>query len=152
MFHRDARVRNLYVVDSGVIELRRYTECGSALVLQRANGRSVLAEASIYTEHYHCDAVVTDAGTVLEFSKSKIFEAMEADPKLVRLWGAYLSAAILNARHRAEILSRRSVSDRLDGWLAMNDGEMLAKGAWKQIANEIGVTPEALYREIAKRR
>ena len=35
------------------------------------------------------------------------------------------------------------------GW----NGEGLpAKGTWKTVANEIGTSPEALYRELAKRR
>jgi CRP/FNR family transcriptional regulator, dissimilatory nitrate respiration regulator len=152
LFHRDAPVRNLYVVETGMVELVRHAENGTALVLQRASDQSVLAEASIYSQRYHCDAVVKEDARLLKFSKRKLLEVMTTDPKFMHLWGSYLSSAVQNARHRAEILSRRSIADRLDGWLAMHDEQMPAKGQWKSIATEIGVTPEALYREIAKRR
>jgi CRP-like cAMP-binding protein len=152
LFHRDAPVQKLYVVDIGMIELRRYTESGDTLVLQRAFGQSILAEASVYSPRYHCDAVVVEPARLIEFSKRRLLEAMTANPELLHLWGAYLAAAVQNARHRAEILSRRSVAARLSGWLAMHDDEMPVKGQWKQIATEIGVAPEALYREIARRR
>ena len=89
---------------------------------------------------------------LLQFSKDKLLDAMANDTELVHLWGAYLSGAIQEARHRAEILSRRSVAGRLDGWLVFHDQQLPDKGKWKQIATEIGVTPEALYREFAKRR
>ncbi len=152
LFHRDTPVRNLYVVETGIVELVRFAENGAALVLQRASDQSVLAEASIYSQRHHCDAVVTEPARLLEFSKRKLLGEMMSDPQLMHLWGRYLSSAVQNARHRAEILSHRSIADRLDGWLAMHDEMMPAKGHWKSIAAEIGVTPEALYREIARRR
>ena len=152
VFQRDERVRSLFVVERGLIELHRYNEVGNVLVLQRAGSGSILAEASIYSDRYHCDAVAVEPSRLLVFSKSKIIEAMSDDPRLAQLWGAYLSSAIQNARQRAEILSRRTVAERLDGWLAMNGLAMPSKGQWKYVATEIGVTSEALYRELAKRR
>jgi CRP/FNR family transcriptional regulator, dissimilatory nitrate respiration regulator len=152
LFRRDAPVRKLYVVESGVVELLRFSESGAALVLQRASDKSILAEASIYSQIYHCDAVVTEPARLLEFSKRNLLDTIATDKKLMHMWGRYLAAAVQNARHRAEILSLRSVANRLDGWLAINNEKMPAKGQWISIATEIGVTPEALYREIAKRR
>ena len=52
---------------------------------------------------------------------------------------------------RAEILSLRTVAQRLSAWLELN-GELPAKGEWLILAAEIGTSPEALYREIARRR
>ena len=43
------------------------------------------------------------------------------------------------------------VSARLDAWLAWH-GELPPRGDWKQLADQIGVSPEALYREMARRR
>jgi hypothetical protein len=40
---------------------------------------------------------------------------------------------------------------RLEAWLAWNDGVLPTKGAWKHLAEELGVSPEALYREITRR-
>jgi hypothetical protein len=49
-------------------------------------------------------------------------------------------------------LSLKTVAERLEGWLIWRGGGLPPKGAWKDIAAEIGVSPEALYRELAKRR
>ena len=46
----------------------------------------------------------------------------------------------------------RRLSDRLDAWLMMNLGKLPSKGGWLPLAAELGVTPEALYRELARRR
>ena len=51
----------------------------------------------------------------------------------------------------AEIRSLRSVSDRLDAWIA-EYGPMPNKGLWQGVANELSVSREALYRELARRR
>lgn len=48
-------------------------------------------------------------------------------------------------------MSLRTVSERLDFWFAWNEGRLPERVSWKDIAEEIGVSPEALYRERSKR-
>jgi CRP/FNR family transcriptional regulator, dissimilatory nitrate respiration regulator len=50
------------------------------------------------------------------------------------------------------MLALRTVAARLDAWCAANDGMAPARGAWRVVAAEIGVSPETLYRELARRR
>lgn len=56
VFHLGAIVRRVHWVREGVIHLVRHQRNGSALVLQRAGPGSILAEASLYSTRYHCDA------------------------------------------------------------------------------------------------
>ncbi|KHA54180.1 Cyclic nucleotide-binding domain protein [Sulfitobacter noctilucicola] len=53
-------------------------------------------------------------------------------------------------RGRIEILRLRRVSDRLDAWLDVHGKP--EKGEWIRVADQIGVSPPALYRELALRR
>jgi hypothetical protein len=53
------------------------------------------------------------------------------------------------ARARAELLSLRTFWECLDDWLALL-GELPQRGGWIENAREIGVTPKALYRELAR--
>ena len=62
-----------------------------------------------------------------------------------------LAHEVQNARLRAETLALKSVAARLDAWIAWN-GALPEKGKWTALAGEIAVSPEALYREIARRR
>jgi hypothetical protein len=64
----------------------------------------------------------------------------------------HLGREVQKARTRGEILSRRTVREKLDAWLAENGGALPDKGVWRHLADEIAVSPEALYREIARRR
>lgn len=66
--------------------------------------------------------------------------------------GKTLGRELQSARLQAEILSLRTVAQRLDAWMAWKEGVFPGKGEWKSLASQLGVSPEALYREIARRR
>lgn len=68
------------------------------------------------------------------------------------MWNAYMAREIQHARRSAEIISLRTVAARLDAWIAWNDGKFPPKGEWKTVAEDMGTSPEALYRELSKRR
>ena len=61
-----------------------------------------------------------------------------------------LAKAVQAQRARIEILRMRRVSDRLNAWVDLH-GEP-RKGEWINVADQIGVSPPALYRELARRR
>jgi len=46
----------------------------------------------------------------------------------------------------------KTVAARLDAWLAFHDNQLPPRGKRVEFAREIGVSPEALYRELARRR
>lgn len=70
---------------------------------------------------------------------------------LAEAWAAHLARSVQAARLRAEIRTLRKVSERVDAWLG--EGRALPdKGHWQDLAAELGVTREALYRELARRR
>ena len=152
LFHREDRVSELFVVRDGRIELVRHQLDGAALVLQRAGPRDVVAEASVLSERYHCDAVAASVSSVLAIPVELVRERLAEDPGFARSWTMHLTQEVQAARLRSEILSLKTVAERLDAWLAARDDAMPAKGHWKSIANEIGVSPEAFYREMARRR
>ncbi len=152
LFHQDDRVRTVFVVEDGLVELTRHQRDGASIVLQRATRQTVLAEASVYSEIYHCDGVVARPSSVCHFAKAAFLERLRRDDAFANLWAAHLAREVQVARLRSEILSRNTVAERLDGWLAWQGNELPAKGQWKGIAVQIGVSPETLYRELAKRR
>jgi hypothetical protein len=41
---------------------------------------------------------------------------------------------------------------RLDAWLEFNGSSLPQKGNWHTLARELAVSPEALYRELARRK
>ncbi len=151
LFHRDDRVKSMFLVMSGAVHLIRHHRSGSAVILQRAGPGSILAEASLFASKYHCDAIATSEVVARLISRAEMQKLFFNDPGFAREWAVHLAEEVRNARQRAEILSIKTVSERLDAWLS--DKERLPeKGGWRELAAEIGTSPEALYREIARRR
>ena len=151
LFRRGDPVHFAYLLCSGRIDLVRYHENGKELTLHRARERAVLAEASLYADRYHCDALCLDDTVLLVAPRAKIVRAMAADEDLATTWAAHLAHALQGARQRSELLTRKTVAERLDDWLDWNDGTLPPKGRWKALAAELGITPEALYRTLAQR-
>jgi CRP-like cAMP-binding protein len=151
LFHLGDPVVSLFVVLEGGIHLIRHHEDGGAVILQRAGPGEVLAEASLFSTTYHCDAVAGTNATVRCIPKGQLRSRFRKEPEFAEAWAAHLAREIQNTRFRAEILSLHTVASRLEAWLAWH-GEAPPKGEWKKLAQQIGVSPEALYREMAARR
>lgn len=152
LFHRGDQVQFIFVVLEGCLNLVRIQNDGDMAVLQRATAGTIFAEASLFTDRYHCDGVASAASKVAGVPVGDVRNLLNSQPGFAMAWSMHLSNELQNSRKRSEIATLRTVSARLDAWIAWNDDGRPAKGEWRQVAAEIGVSPEALYRELAKRR
>jgi CRP-like cAMP-binding protein len=151
IFHMEDRVEALFLVISGKVELARIQRDGSKVVLHRAGPGSVIAEASLYSQRYHCDCYCTEAAEIRSIPWNTARLLLRSNSRLSEMWFAQLAAELQATRYRCELLTRNRVQDRLTGWLDWH-GPLPPKGQWKELAAELGVSPEALYREIQRRR
>jgi CRP-like cAMP-binding protein len=141
----------LYRVTRGRVLLRRSLADGAVITLQDAFPGDVLAEASAYAERYHCSAVAAGETEARALPLTAFRARIARDPLLAAGWAAHLARAVQSARFRIEVRSLPTVRARLDAWLS--DGHALpGKGHMQDVAAEIGVSREALYRELSRRR
>ena len=152
LFRRGDDVSVLHLVVAGEAHLVRHRADGRTLVLQRARPDMVLAEASIFSERYHCDCVAVMPTRTFAVARSAVRTLLTVDPGFAQAWALHLAHELQATRLRAEILSLRTVAERLDAWIAWNGDGVPPRGTWRTVASEIGTSPEALYRELAKRR
>ena len=151
LFAAGEEVTGIYMVRSGRVHLQRHTTHGARMVLQNAEPGAVVAEASAYSPMYHCDAVAAEESVVARLPKDRFLSALAGEPSLAESWAALLARSVQAARLRSEIRSLPRVADRLDAWLG--EGNALPeRGRWQDVAAELGVTREALYRELSRRR
>lgn len=151
LFAAGEDVTDVFMVRSGRVHLQRHTTHGAQMVLQNATSGAVVAEASAYSSRYHCDAVAAEESVVASLPKERFLSALADHPELAASWSALLARSVQAARLRAEIRNLPRVSDRLAAWLS--EGNTLPeRGRWQDVAAELGVTREALYRELARRR
>ena len=151
LFRVGDRIRSMFVVVVGEVRLVRSLPHGAQLTLQRAAAREILAEASLFQSAYHCDAIAAVSSEVAIVPRRTLLDNLHSNPEFAAAFCAHLAREVQWTRAHAEILSLKTVSERLDAWLALNGERLPAKGQGRRIASEINVSPEALYREIARR-
>ncbi|MCU0790228.1 MAG: Crp/Fnr family transcriptional regulator, partial [Nitratireductor sp.] len=119
---------------------------------QRAGSNSIVSEASVHSRRYHCDAVAVEETTVLSIRRADFLSNISTSPDFGMLWLEHLSGEVQRSRARAEMLAIRSLPGRLDAWMELNGRALPPKGSWHTLARELAVSPEALYRELARRK
>ncbi len=141
----------MFYVAGGEVTLQRPGANGENLILQRAR-QGFVAEASLQSSRYHCDAVVTVTGMVVSLPVKSIRQALLADTAFAMRWIGMLNRELVRLRLRSERLSIKGVRHRLLHLIETEgQGGKLPLGAGlKSIAAELGVTHEALYRTVAE--
>ena len=85
------------------------------------------------------------------FRDECLFRArLEGSLGLGNAWAERLAHGLQGSRMNAAIRSMRTVEERLEAWLA-NGKALQPKGQWQGVAEALGVSREALYRELSKR-
>jgi CRP-like cAMP-binding protein len=151
LFHRGDTVRRVYFVTRGAIHLVRHQASGTSLVIQRARAGQIVAEASLFATTYHCHAVAMLPTAVWSVAKPELLRRISADPSVGLIFMKTLSHELQHSRFQVEVLSMKTVAARLEAWIEWN-GELPPKGEWVNLAAELAVSPEALYREFGRRR
>ena len=151
IFRESDPVRSAIWIEEGQARLFRTAQDGRPITLLRGAGPCWFAEASVFTDRYHCDAEAVTGLTLRWLGKSAFLGALTANPPLALSAMAALARDLRTARAQAELMARPKVAERLDGWLALH-GAKPKQTPWTAVASEIGVSPAALYRELAKRR
>ncbi len=142
---------HIALVHMGVLHLLRSTPAGATVILQVAGPGDALAEASAYSPVYHCGAVAAQTAVVMLLPMAVFRRRLRENPEQAEAWSAHLARSVQAARMLAEIRTLRTVAERLDMLLG-EGGALPSKGLIQDLAAELGVTREALYREFARRR
>ena len=149
VFRRNDRPRFAYAVREGMVVLRRSLADGGALDLQKTQKGGLLAEASLFADRYHCDAVCATHVRVAYLPRSDVVSALAENRNAVAAL-ADASREVQALRSRVEVMRLKTLRARLDAYVDLFGKP--EQGEWVRVADWIGVTPEALYRELTARR
>ncbi|WP_168708528.1 Crp/Fnr family transcriptional regulator [Hydrogenophaga sp. PAMC20947] len=150
LFLQRQRPRRMVFVVCGEIALERLGEQGNTVVLQRVR-EGFVAEASLQSGSYHCDAVVIAAGQAVSLPIEPLRAALASDPAFALRWIAMLNAEVRRLRAQCERMSLKGVDQRLLHMIETEgvDGRLRIGTGLKSLATELAVTHEALYRTLA---
>lgn len=154
LFRQGDPAEAVYGVEAGRLRLVRHTAEGSAVTVAVARAGEALAEASLFAEVYHCEAVADAPSTVAVFPQRDLRAALRADPDLAVQLLALLARQVQALRARLELRNVRSAGERVRAYLELVASEALAAAPagrpLKDLAAELGLTPEAFYRTLAR--
>ena len=137
--------RGLFYLSSGKIELRRYSADGEVTVVHKAFPGATFAEASLFTDNYHCDALALANSHVVQIDRLYLLDRLAKDAVFASALLSTFARQIQTYRRKVEILSIQSAEQRVlsalkEGWL---------KGSIIDFASEVGLSHEATYRALA---
>jgi CRP-like cAMP-binding protein len=154
LFRAGSRSNGFFEVIGGTVRLIRIDRNGREAVLQTACAGDTLAEASLFSPAYHCDAVAATDAVVRRFPKSVMLAELQRDPRLARAFAAMLARQVMTLRTRLETRNIHSARERVRHYLAVNAGAdrrtVAVSGTLKELAADLGLTHEALYRTLAR--
>ncbi|MFV2052364.1 Crp/Fnr family transcriptional regulator [Aliiroseovarius sp. YM-037] len=144
LFRQAEPVRGLYRVQRGCVTLRRTTVAGDTLTLHRATTGDLFAEASVFSDQYHCDAICAEGGEVQHISKAAVLDQLSKDKDFALAFTALLARQVQSYRFLLEITAIKSAEERV--LAAVSAGYL--DGAVTEFATRVHLTHEACYRAL----
>ena len=153
VFRSGDRTHSVYFVQAGAVRLVRYGRAGEEVLLHDSRAGEFFAEASLDSARYHCDAIASEQSRLLQFPSAVFNQLLDHDREFARHWISLLARQLRTVLARVERLSLKSASERVLH-LLMSEGrgpacEYRLPGTAKDLARQLGLTHEALYRTLA---
>ena len=152
LFRQGDPVYAIFAVAEGGVRLVRHGADGRTLTLHTARAGESFAEAALFSDNYHCDAVTDIDSVVAIIPKPALLDAMARDRGLTEAFMALLASQVRDLRSRIELRNIRLARERVVAWLMLAgaDRGVTLNRPLNVVASEIGLSHEALYRALAK--
>jgi CRP-like cAMP-binding protein len=153
-FRQGDPVHSVFIVARGRMLLNRCLADGSIATLYSAHANQSFAEASLSSEHYHCDAVAATDSVVVALPVAQLRRHFLADAASAMELAMFFARQVRDVRARLELRNVRSATARVFDWLrtnAVNGSQAVAlSGTWSELADELGLSRETSYRALAR--
>ena len=153
LFLQGDSVTKVYLIQSGCIKLTRNTAAGLAVILHIGKSGETIAEASLFSNYYHCSAIADLPCHISSVKKQDLLRLLQNEPQEMMRLLALFSQQIRELRWINEIKNIRSAKERILHYIISKvDGnkEMQLDSSLKDIAQKIGLAHETFYRELKK--
>lgn len=145
-FRQGDKSLGMFAVLSGEIQLQRHTEAGVMVVIHTARAGGSFAEASLFSDQYHCDAVAMEASLIVRYDKKAINHLLATNPEFAATITRQFAVQIQAYRRQLELQAIGSAKERVFAGLV----EGMLKSDIKTFASQIGLSHEAVYRALSE--
>jgi CRP-like cAMP-binding protein len=154
LFHQRDPADYIFAVEVGRIRLISYTIEGNLVVFQIIRAGESFAESALFMELYQCNAIVEIPSRVICYPKTIVLEVLQNSPDLALNLLQRFDRKNKSLKQKLELRSIRSARDRLLQYLLFSaspgENTITFDRAYKDIAHELGLSPETLYRTLAE--
>jgi CRP-like cAMP-binding protein len=153
LFRQGDTAKFVFAIERGQLRLERRTFDGRLVPLHLARAGETFAEAALFADRYHCDAVALTDAVVKALPKAALLVELEHSrghtPVLVHAMARQLHAL----RQRLELRNVRSARERillaLELRVTDESRTVVLDGPLQDLAADLGLTREALYRTLS---
>ncbi|MDE2580995.1 MAG: Crp/Fnr family transcriptional regulator [Rhodospirillales bacterium] len=115
LFRQRDPARAIFAVLSGRVLLVRHTPAGQRVLLHNARPGELLAEAALFAESYHCDAIAATAAELRVIPTPALRDALRRDPALALGLARTLAHQVQGLRARLALRDLRPAGERPGG-------------------------------------
>jgi CRP/FNR family transcriptional regulator, dissimilatory nitrate respiration regulator len=151
LFNQCDLASGIYEVVSGKVRLTRVDAEGRELLLGIACAGDTFAEASLFSLVHGFSAVAMSKVVLRFYPKASLLAGFARNPQAAQAFAALLARQVMDLRTRLERHNLHSARDRVRHYLSgAEDGTVVLPGTVKDLAGELGLSHEALYRTLSE--
>ncbi len=144
----------IFAVKEGQVRLERSTIEGRSVSMHTAIAEETFAEAALFSKVYHCNAVALMPTVIHAYSKNQILKILTSNTDIALSYIRQLSSQVRSLRTSLELRNILSARDRIIQYLLLaahpETGVVEFDKPLIDIAQELGLAKETLYRELSK--
>jgi CRP-like cAMP-binding protein len=152
VFRQGNPAHYVFAVVEGQVKLERSTIEGRTALMHTIQAGDSFAEAALFSDVYHCNAITTKPSEVIQFPKEEVLKVLCDNPQMALKYISHLSSQVRNLRTRLELSNILSARERILQFILVyidhEKREIVLKGTLKDFAAELGLAHETLYREL----
>ena len=154
LFRNGDPVSEMFFIEDGTLSLQRHLADGRRVPVSRAGKGETIAEASLFADRYHCDCIAEGPAVVAVYRRAEILHALREKPDQAMALLQHNATQIHDLRSRVELLTLHGAERRILAYLALaanaDSRTWEMDRTWKAVADETGMSHEALYRALAR--
>ena len=144
LFRKEDSAVGIYEIKQGQMRLSRLDQAGREVVLHVAGPGDLVAEASLFSKVYNCDAVAVTDARARFYPRKALLAEFRRNPGAAEAFAARLAHEPTSIRTCLDLRNIRSAGEREQNCLALNTGAdgrtITLQGTVKEFAAELGLT------------
>ena len=153
LYRRGEPSESIFFVEYGRVRLDSRDAEGRTVPLYVVRSQECVSEGALFAELYCSDVIAEVRSTVQCFPKQRMLDALQQSPEFSRQYMAGMARRFNLLRTRLELRNLRSARERVLRYFisltTASCSKVLLDRPMKNIAEEIGLSPECMYRALA---